>query len=119
MIPRCTKALLERRSLAPACDKLREVWAAFPNPTTTSSLSSRRRTLTRAPLGALRLCGRHYGPMRVLRPYESPDFLFQRDDLGMGVWVEAVTPNPSEKYPDERRCTRSFRSVSVARCTRS
>ena len=95
------KALLTRRSLAPACDKLREVWAAFPNPDNhfefefqTTHLDARIWELYIFAVGL-------YGPMRVLRPYESPDFLFQRDDLGLGVWVEAVTANPSEKYADE------------------
>jgi hypothetical protein len=95
------KALLERRGMAPARDMLREVWAAFPNPDNHFELEFQTTHLDARLWELYIFAVGQYGPMRVLRPYESPDFLFQRDDMGMGVWIEAVTANPSEKYPAE------------------
>ena len=80
---------------APARDKLREVWSAFPNPDShfirefqTAGFDARIWELVLAAVG-------QFGPYNVSRPSEAPDFLFERD--GIGVWVEATTANPSAK----------------------
>jgi hypothetical protein len=95
------KALLTRRGLAPACDKLREVWAAFPNPDNHFELEFQTTHLDARIWELYIFAVGHFGPMEVLRPHEAPDFLYRRNDLGLDVWVEAVTANPSGKYAEE------------------
>ena len=51
--------------------------------------------------------------LKVDRPHGSPDFLFERNDLG--VWVEAVTANPTqgdampEEEPDREKDSEALR----------
>ena len=87
--------LIAEARYAPARDKLREVWARFPNPDShfirefqTRGFDARIWELVLAAAGG-------FGPYKVSRPYEAPDFLFERD--GIGVWIEATTANPTAR----------------------
>ena len=89
------KLLIAEEKYAPARDKLREVWAAFPNPDVhfirefqTAGFDARVWELVLAAVG-------QFGPYNVSRPHEAPDFLFER--AGFRVWVEATTANLSAK----------------------
>jgi len=91
------KTLIHEPRHAPACDLLREVWGAFPNPDhhfirefQTQGFNARVWELALFSIG-------HFGPYNVTRPAETPDFRFERN--GLGVWIEAVTSNPSAKPP--------------------
>ena len=92
------KLLIAEEKYAPARDKLREVWAAFPNPDVhfirefqTAGFDARVWELVLAAVG-------QFGPYSVSRPHEAPDFLFER--AGFRVWVEATTANLSAKPQD-------------------
>ena len=94
------RRLVEADKYAPARDMLRDVWATFPNPDPhfirefqTKGFDARIWELV---LGAV---GR-FGPYRVSRPHETPDFLFERD--GMGVWIEATTANAKPRQNVEK-----------------
>lgn len=92
---RAFERLITETKYAPARDKLREVWSAFPSPDAhfirefqTAGFDARIWELVLAAVG-------QFGPYNVSRPNEAPDFLFERN--GIGVWVEATTANPSAK----------------------
>ena len=89
------RAVLASPRHAPARDLLRKVWAAFPNPDNhfiqefqTHGFDARVWELALFSVG-------HFGPWTVTRPEERPDYRFERN--GLGVWIEAVTANPSAK----------------------
>ena len=93
------KLLVVEDKYAPARDMLRKVWAEFPNPDDhfirefqTAGFDARVWELVLAAVG-------QFGPYKVTRPHEAPDFLFERD--GFGVWIEATTANPSGRSPQE------------------
>jgi hypothetical protein len=93
------KLLIAEEKYAPARDMLREVWSAFPNPDEhfirefqTTGFDARVWELVVAAMG-------QFGPYNVSRPYDAPDFHFERD--GLGVWIEATTANPSAKPPQQ------------------
>ena len=87
------RLLIAEEKYAPARDMLREVWATFPSPDShfirefqTRGFDARIWELVLAAVG-------RFGPYKVSRPHEAPDFLFERD--GIGVWIELTTANPS------------------------
>ena len=92
---RSFRILATSRHHEPARDMLREVWQALPHPDRnfirefqTAHFDARIWELYVFAVG-------HFGPFTVTQPHESPDLLFERDGFP-GVWVEAVTANPSE-----------------------
>jgi hypothetical protein len=93
------KILAANAGYAPAREMLREVFARFPNPDgnvirdfQTAGFDARIWELYVYAVGI------HTG-FDVQRPYEQPDFLFQRD--GIRAWIEAVTANPSQTRGSE------------------
>ena len=94
---RSFRSLIQGPGYGPARDLLRDVWAAFPNPDDnfvrefqTKGFDARVWELALFAVG-------HFGPYQVTRPSTAPDFRFERN--GLGVWIEAVTSNPSATLP--------------------
>ena len=89
------RLLIAAEKYAPARDMLRQVWAVFPSPDRhfirefqTAGFDARVWELVLTAVG-------YFGTYKISRPHEVPDFLFERD--GVGVWIEATTANPSAK----------------------
>ena len=92
------KALVSSRSHEPARDMLQRVWGAFPNPDPhfirefqTAHFDARIWELYIFAVG-------YFEGFTVTQPHSSPDFLFEREGFD-GIWLEAVTANPSETRP--------------------
>lgn len=95
------KLLISKPALASARDMIREVWRAFPNPDDhferefqTMGLDARIWELC-----VFAVC--HFTGFVVTRPFDTPDFLIERD--GISAWVEVTTANPSQKFPVRER----------------
>jgi hypothetical protein len=93
------KSLVGEPRHAPACDLLRQVWAAFPNPDDHFIREFQTHGFDARVWELALFCVGLFGPHEVTRPAERPDFRFERN--GVGVWIEAVTSNASAKPPAE------------------
>jgi hypothetical protein len=93
------RALIAQPVYEAARDKLREVWAAMPNPDDhfirefqTLGFDARVWELVVFAVG-------HFGPYSVTAPQDSPDYRFERN--GVGVWIEVTTANPGARAVDD------------------
>jgi hypothetical protein len=93
------KILISESRFEAAREKLREVWAAFPNPDDHFVREFQTAGFDARVWELVLFAGGYFGPFTVSKPHESPDFYFERN--GTGAWIEATTANPSAKIPRE------------------